>query len=237
MWQSADSQCSRYRCQRKRETEKGGKKKNERAHRAVSVSVWLCPETRGWGDSANPERLLNSSSVSSSLLSSQANSPSFFLLSPSLTFIIPSLSLPSFSLCFSSSSLFFWQTYNFRCVFFFRTAGLQTARRSRTPPAHYMRRKVHLNDNVEELQSCRNSWTTAPNKLVEYRLIESRLHLIQTPACRPVSDACGVRNTTILSSWELCYLTCSGNENVFLPLILTPQTHFAATHQPFRVNY
>lgn len=217
---------------RNRKRRKKKKRASSPGSKCVSVTLSRNSRLRGFCKSGEtPQHFL------CLLLSSQANSPSFFLLSPSLTFIIPSLSLPSFSLCFSSSSLFFWQTYNFRCVFFFRTAGLQTARRSRTPPAHYMRRKVHLNDNVEELQSCRNSWTTAPNKLVEYRLIESRLHLIQTPACRPVSDACGVRNTTILSSWELCYLTCSGNENVFLPLILTPQTHFAATHQPFRVNY
>lgn len=76
-----------------RESKKKEERQRKRAHQAVSVSVWLCPETWGWGDSANPERLLNNPSVSFSFYHPRLiSSPSFFILSPSLTFI--SLSLP-----------------------------------------------------------------------------------------------------------------------------------------------
>ena len=44
MCRSADTYSSHY--QRERETERE-ERKGKRAHQAVSVSVWLCPETRG----------------------------------------------------------------------------------------------------------------------------------------------------------------------------------------------
>lgn len=59
IWQSANTYSSHYRC--KRQSEKERERERRRAHQAVSVSAWLCPQTGGWGDSVNPERLFNPS--------------------------------------------------------------------------------------------------------------------------------------------------------------------------------
>ena len=103
MWQLADTYSSHYRCERKRERarergkERDGERERKRAHQAVSVSLWLCPETWGCGDSGNPERLLNNPSVSSFLLSLQTFFFSFLFCTFSLSIISIVLRSPCLS--------------------------------------------------------------------------------------------------------------------------------------------
>ncbi len=96
IWQWANTYSSHYQRKRKRERER--KTERKRAHQAVSVSVWLCLDSRGWGDSANPVRLLNIPSVS------------FLFYHPRLISLLP----------FS----FFLLLYNLHKFFFFHHSNL-----------------------------------------------------------------------------------------------------------------